>query len=152
MIQVRQKRLRHYTSFSPSICSYADRAEPGERCDAIGRVVCCRAELRTKISDAVASLSESPRKQGRPEMSFEGTLEFLGNLVQRRAGENVFNVGLIPAAELYSELAYVCAQADRLATDLIDGKFGEMDSGKILDVADFACATAMDVEEFFVAP
>lgn len=152
MINLRDsdRNLVHVEGFSKTGMSYAERTGPSDFEDAVGRIVIFRAEMRERLSNAIFRLSGWPHEKAPVvlPMTMDEAAKFLGSLVAVHDGPDAFNCGNIPATDLFSEIEYMVAEAERLSSAVLEGDARELDSGELLDVADFMCSTSMHLEEF----
>ena len=143
-----------YDPFEETGRPFSERAEPSEYFDAVGRVVFFHSELRKRILGAIGTYlgwSEEGEPLKEITMPVDDALELLWVLVcNRRIAPRAVRAR-VPKEKAFAQLMVVCQQADRRAVEVLDDlkRSRELDSGAILDRADYLCHVVGWVEQLF---
>lgn len=154
--------------------------DPKETNDAIGQVIINFSKLEEVMSERIMCMLDLNDNTGHiicAELSFKQKLHIFSSLVQELESECHFNLGPHPLKEVLKELINVCKQAEDMRNTIVHSSWiysrekqdwaqrkkvsaklkrglaiavEPMDSGKILDIADYICYAWMMVDEFFI--
>jgi hypothetical protein len=153
---------------------------PEEVPAAIGLIALNFAKLEDGISVAIARVLEIQPNVGQivvAEMSFKYKVHLLGSLLHRSAGDARLNIGDAEPLEFIRELTSQCSRAEELRNQVMDSSWTrtypdrgrvrrrkvtakasrglhiheeELDSGYLLDIADFIISVLIDLKELFL--
>lgn len=160
-------------------CFEERTGDPDTFSSAIGRITLNFSELEDQVCLAITKLLAVSENIGfiiTAESSFRNRMHLLGSLVRHLASTTKFNTGPNDAVEMFSELMALCFKAEELRNQILHSSYTgaylsdakatrkkltakaskglvvhdeEIDSGYLLDIADFIITIAMQVEEFF---
>jgi hypothetical protein len=155
-------------------------ATPEEVPAAIGLVALNFAELEDSIAEMIAKALEVQQEIGQiivAEMSFKNRVHLLGSLLRRVNTDPRLNVGHVNSLEMISELVAQCFRAEELRNQVMHSSWQrnypdsgkvrrrkitakasrglhvqheDVDSGYLLDIADFIICISIDVEDMFL--
>jgi hypothetical protein len=171
--------MKYFHPFEHTGYTFAERiGNPEEVPAAIGFVALRFAALEDSISLAIARVLAVEPDVGQTivaEMAFKNKVHLLGSLLHRSASDPRLNIGNAEPLEFIRELIIQCFRAEELRNQVmhsswtwiypdqvrrrkVTAKAGrglhirdeELDSGYLLDIADFIISVSMDVEQLFL--
>lgn len=146
----------------------------------VGRVVICFSWLEEELSKGIVKLTQTSQEIGNiitTELSYKNKVHLFAALVRHLAKEYIFNTGSFITLEAIDALETNCFKAEELRNQVVHSSWHgptyktknairrkqslrakkgfvlhleKMDSGNILDIADFFSCVRSDIEEFFL--
>lgn len=149
---------------------------PDEFFDSLGRITFSFGYIEDEVSNAIVKLTKTNKKIGNiivAELSFKNKLNLLGSLFHFYNKTHNFNSFFANQEETFGELLKACFKCEELRNQILHSSFefnsGEIlrkkitakaknglktinekiDSGYLLNVADYIYETGAHIEEFF---
>jgi hypothetical protein len=170
--------MKHYIGFVNTGQTFEERTgSPDEMTSAIGHIALSFSKLEGELSVSVAKLlklNPTTAEIVTAEMSFKNKVHLFASLVREMSSSFQFNTGNAPTIEVLDELISCCFKAEELRNQIFHSSYTwdlagsvkrrkatakaakglsvqvkPVDSGYLLDVADFIGETATYIEEFF---
>lgn len=168
--------MKHYEPFRRTPYSFEHRAALDASHTAIGMIVVNFSHLREGVTRAIAQMLPVPASNlaiVTGTAPFRARVQMMAALVRELCGEISFNSGPHDPNEVCGELASQCLMAEGLKDSVLESTWQgcadrlvrtrmrvhaasglrvvsePMDAAHLLDIADYICCVATDVDEFF---